>query len=185
MTGLELPENTVHDAKQWREPLSTSVGTLLRLGVFALLWWALTGGNGASWIIGAPVILLATWLSASFAGIGRVRLSATGLARYLVFFLIESIRGGVDVARRALLPGTHIDPHFLHYRTGLAEGIERDMLVYTISLLPGTLAVDIEDDRLIVHALSHDLQPLDSVRNSERYVAAVFRESPAPAGVLK
>jgi multicomponent Na+:H+ antiporter subunit E len=148
-----------------------------RAGFFATLWWLLTAGDSGSWIIGLPVVVVATWLSASLAGTGASRLSAPGLARYLVFFVVESIRGGVDVARRVLLPGGRVEPHLLQYRTGLADGLPRDMLVYTVSLLPGTLAVDIEGDRLTLHALSHDMQPLESVKTCERRVAAVFGES--------
>ena len=146
---------------------------LVRSGVFATLWWVLTAGDSGSWIIGVPVVLVAAWLSISLAGAAAFRLSFAGLARYLVFFVVESIRGGVDVARR-LLPGGHVEPQLLHYRTGLAEGLPRNLLVYTVSLLPGTLAVDIEGDRLTLHALSRDMQPLESVETCERHLAAVF-----------
>jgi multicomponent Na+:H+ antiporter subunit E len=160
-----------------RGPFLSGVGAVLRLGFFAFLWWVLTGNDTGSWIIGVPVVLLAAWLSVSLAGTGSFRLSPVGFTRFLVFFLVESVRGGFDVARRALLPGRHIDPCFLHYRTHLPEGLPRDMLLYTISLLPGTLAVSMDDDQLIMHALSRDLQPMDSVSSCERYVAAVFGES--------
>ena len=150
---------------------------LVRAGLFAILWWVLTDGDGASWIIGVPAVLLAAWLSISLAGAFAFRLSFAGLSRYLVFFVIESVRGGVDVARRALLPGGRVEPQILHYHTSLARGLPQDMLVYTVSLLPGTLAMDIEDDRLTLHALSGDMQPLESVETCELYVAAVFGES--------
>jgi multicomponent Na+:H+ antiporter subunit E len=158
-------------------PSATRVQWIVRLGLFSLLWWILSAGNGSSWIVGVPVVLLATWLSVTLAAGRPLRVSLPGLAAYLLFFAVESIRGGVDVARRVLLPASRVDPHLLHYRTALERGLPRNLLVYTVSLLPGTLAVDIEDDLLTVHALSRDMQALESVTTCERRVAAVFPPS--------
>ena len=177
---MTIPRHSADSARSEaaaRPPRFGWTNWLVRSGVFAALWWVLTAGEGGSWIIGVPVVLMAAWLSISLAGTAAFRFSFAGLARYLVFFVIESVRGGVDVARRVLLPGGQVEPHLLQYRTGLAQGLPRDMLVYTVSLLPGTLAVDIEGDRLTLHALSRDMQPLASVETCERHVAAVFDES--------
>lgn len=151
---------------------------MVRLLGFALLWWVLTSGDAGSWLIGVPAVLLATWFSVSLSATDSVRISPAGLARYLLFFMIESIKGGMDVARRALLPGTQVHPHFLQYRTHLAAGFAREMLVYTVSLLPGTITVDIQDDLLTVHALSLDMKPLDNVKTCEKRVAEVFNADP-------
>lgn len=183
MTSLKYNADHARGRDTPRRPRLGWANRAVRAGLFASLWWVLTGGDSSSWIIGVPVVLVAAWLSASLAGTAAFRLSLPGFARYLVFFVVESIRGGVDVARRVLLPGGQVEPHLLEYRTGLADGLPRDMLVYTVSLLPGTLAVDIEGDRLTLHALSHDMQPLESARTCERLVAAVFGDSVPMAAV--
>ena len=177
MTPPQHNADTARSESGARRPRFGWASWLVRAGLFAILWWVLTAGDSASWIIGVPAVLLAAWLSISLAGAFAFRLSFAGLSRYLVFFVIESVRGGVDVARRALLPGGRVEPQILHYRTSLAHGLPQDILVYTVSLLPGTLAMDIEDDRLTLHALSGDMQPLESIETCERYVAAVFGES--------
>ena len=174
MTSPQHNADTARSEAGARWPRFGWTSWLVRAGLFAILWWVLTAGDSASWIIGVPAVLLATWLSISLAGAFAFRLSFAGLSRYLVFFVIESIRGGADVARRALLPGGRVEPQILHYRTSLARGLPQDMLVYTVSLLPGTLAMAIEDDRLTLHALSRDMQPLESVETCERHLAAVF-----------
>ncbi|MEE4146505.1 MAG: Na+/H+ antiporter subunit E [Halieaceae bacterium] len=168
--------------KALRHPLARPGQWLARLGVFGLLWWLLSAGDSGSWIVGAPAVLLATWASVSLATELPLRVSLSGLARYLLFFVVESIRGGVDVARRVLLPGRPVDPYFFHYRTAIDGGLPRSLLLYTVSLLPGTLAVDSEDDPLTVHALSRDMAALQSIRACERRVAAVFNRSLEKAG---
>lgn len=147
---------------------------MIRISVLAALWWVLTSGNSGSWIIGAPVVLLAAYLSMALRSASVFKVSALGLCQYLVFFVVESIRGGVDVARRAFLPGQHVNPHFLSYRTGLPSGLPRDILVNTLSLLPGTITANIEEDLLTLHALAYDMEPLESVKTCEQRVAALF-----------
>lgn len=150
---------------------------MTRISVLAALWWVLTSGNPGSWIIGAPVVLLAAYLSMYLRSTRVFNVSPLGLCQYLVFFVVESIRGGVDVARRAFLPGQHINPHFVSYRTGLPSGLPREILVNTLSLLPGTITANIEGDLLTLHALAYDMQPLESAKTCEQRVAAVFCEA--------
>ena len=147
---------------------------LIRISVFAGLWSILTTGDPASWVIGAPVVLLTAYFSWSLKTTESFRVSPLGLARYLAFFVVESVRGGVDVARRALLPGQQINPHFLNYCTSLPTGLPRVWFANTVNLLPGTLTANIEGDRFTIHALATDMRPLEGIRACEQRVAAVF-----------
>lgn len=150
----------------------------LRLSLLALLWWTLTAGEPASWFIGVPVVVFAAFLSRAVRSPHRVRISLSAALRYVGFFLIESIKGGIDVAARAMLPGQRVAPCFLMYRTTLPAGWPRALFANTVSLLPGTLTADISDDRLNLHALAVDMRPLEGVRACEQAVAAVFKIRP-------
>jgi multicomponent Na+:H+ antiporter subunit E len=76
------------------------------------------------------------------------------LAEFALYFLRESLRGGVDVAWRVLHPRMPIDPVYVEHRTNLPRGQPRSVFVATVNLLPGTLCVRLsEDGRLRVHAL--------------------------------
>ncbi len=149
-----------------------------RLSLLALLWWTLTAGDPASWLVGIPVVVFAAFLSHSLRSTHSVRISVTAAVRYIGFFLIESIKGGVDVAGRAVLPGQRVAPCFLTYRTTLPAGWPRALFANTVSLLPGTLTVEISGDRLRLHALAMDMRPLEGVRACEQAVAAVFGVRP-------
>ncbi len=151
----------------------------LQLAAAALLWWMLTAGDPASWVIGVPAVILATVLGSRLARASSRGIALGGVFSYLLFFGIASIKGGWDVAMRALLPGARTSPVFVEYRCSLPAGWPRALFANTVSLLPGTLTVDIEEDRLTLHALSADMQPLDGVRDCERRVASIMRTNPA------
>lgn len=96
------------------------------------------------------------------------------LIGFLVFFLKESVLGGIDVAWRALHPRTPIDPAFQRYRMTLPEGQPRTLLISSISMLPGTLSADLEDHNrtLIVHSLNPGAEK--SIARLERMVTWLF-----------
>ncbi len=96
------------------------------------------------------------------------------MVAFCVFFLVESLRGGFDVAWRALHPSLKIGPETIHYPISLPPGQPRTLMVSVVSLLPGTLSVDLEDQGrdLVVHALFPGAS--DSVVRLERWVVWLF-----------
>lgn len=156
---------------------------LRRVLVLALLWAALAGTDGRSWMVGAPVVALAAWVGTRLSSAENWRLSWIGLSRFAVFFLAESLRGGFDVAGRAFRPRMRLNPGIVSYAMRLPAGVPRWIFCSTISLLPGTAVVEAEGDRISVHAL--DLTPEVRVELAalEARVAAMFRPvKPKAAG---
>jgi multicomponent Na+:H+ antiporter subunit E len=150
---------------------------ILSLLAFASLWWLLSGGAAGSWLIGIPAVL-AAGLAARRLGIGeRWTISASGVLRFLPLFAWESLRGGIDVARRTLAPRLRIQPGFTLYRTGLQQPSARVFFANCVCLLPGTLAADLQSDRLRVHMLDVALNPQVELQRLERAVALIYRQS--------
>jgi len=142
--------------------------------VLALLWGALNGADGRSWLVGGPVILVAAWLSARLAPPERGRLSRTGSARFAGFFLIESLRGGLDVARRALNPRLPMNPGIVCYPLRLPPGRARWFFCCVISLLPGTAVIKMDDQQICVHELDLTPESPAELRALEERVARMF-----------
>ncbi len=123
-----------------------SIKSLFLSGVLlAGLWWVITNGSEGSWVIGLPALAGAAWASRQLRGLSDSRISLTGLARFLPFFLWQSLRGGADVALRTLAPRMRIHPGFSRYRIGLQTPPARTFFTNCVSLLPGTLAADMQD----------------------------------------
>jgi multicomponent Na+:H+ antiporter subunit E len=117
---------------------------------FGVLWSILSGFEG--WHIGVPAVLIAS--AALPIGTPADRWSLAGLARLLPYFLWNSLRGGVDVAVRALHPGLPINPGILHYEMRLQSPAARVLMANTVTLLPGTLSADLKGNDLSVHVLN-------------------------------
>lgn len=78
---------------------------LVQIGGFGALWWKLTEGRLGNWTIGGHVVHIAAYLGRFLQSAQSYRLAPRGLARYLAFSFVELIKGGIDVAHRAPLPG--------------------------------------------------------------------------------
>lgn len=126
---------------------------VLRALAFAALWVILTRESLSSWVVGVPAVAAATLASLALLPSVPWRWRLGGLLRFLPYFVVRSVLGSVDVARRALHPRLPLAPLLVEYPLRLRDGLARVFLVNTVSLLPGTLGAELHSDRLTVHAL--------------------------------
>ncbi len=167
----------------WQEP-PTPVLFLNRLLLCALVWWVLSGGAAGSWAVGAPVAVIAAVLSSIM--LPPFRWSLRGAIRFWPFFLWASLKGGVDVAARAMHRRLPLNPGVVEHRTRLAKPLAQVSMVNLMSLVPGTLAADLEDGYISIHALDSRGPVRQNVAISEGRIAALFAleqgvfESPEP-----
>jgi len=70
---------------------------------------------------------------------------------YLFIFTWECIKANFDVAYRVLHPAMPIKPGIVKVKLGLQSDFARTMLANSITMTPGTIAVDIVGDDLYVH----------------------------------
>jgi multicomponent Na+:H+ antiporter subunit E len=146
-----------------------------RLGLFALIWWILTDGAAPSWWIGVPAVLLA--VIASVELIPPAPLVWYELLRFVPFFLMRSLTGGVDVAWRAFYPGMAIAPDLIAYPLRLPPGLPRVFMANTVSLLPGTLSAELGANCLHVHVLDARKEFMPELKKVEQSVARIFGAS--------
>jgi multicomponent Na+:H+ antiporter subunit E len=144
---------------------------LWRSTLFALLWWALTDGRADSWGVGAVSILAAVSLSLRLLPPVPTYVSRIGLLRFLLFFFYYSLRGGIQVAWFALRPRMGLRPGIHEIPLRLPDGIGRVLLANTLNLLPGTLSVGLEGNRLCLHVLDRQTPAEAEVRRAEIRVA--------------
>jgi multicomponent Na+:H+ antiporter subunit E len=145
--------------------------TLLFLG----LWWVLTEAYPGSWGFGLPMAFLAALTSLAFRRPLGSRWSLRGVLRFLPFFLWQSWRGGIDVAGRVFQPRLPLAPGLLNLPLRLPAGPARVFLADTLSLLPGTCSVDLDQQgRLRIHTLDTALFKEADLRRLEGRVAALF-----------
>lgn len=145
-------------------------------------WWALTGGSVSAPVLTAAIIVSSVGLSLAVVPPGRAP-RPIGTARLLGFFVGASLRGGVDVARRALAPGpVPISPGFVERELRLPPGAPRLLCAGCLSLLPGSASVELAGERLTVHLLDTGM-PIDGMLDAlERHIADAFGVRLEPSG---
>lgn len=146
MTGANTSERR---RKGWR------IGWGLQAFVLLLgLWLIVHGPSG--WLPGLLAAAIGAVLTGWLAEGRPQRWNPLRLLGFAGFFLFESIRGGVDVARRTLHPRMPIRPEFFEHEVRLPAGQPEVLLISIISLLPGTLSAEFDPGRstLVVHSLS-------------------------------
>lgn len=98
---------------------------------------------------------------------------------YLGVFLLELLRSNLDVARRVVSPSLPIKPGIVEVETRLTSPLARMILANSITLTPGTLTVDLADDKLYIHWIevrAKDTQAATEyiVRKFEKYLEKIY-----------
>jgi multicomponent Na+:H+ antiporter subunit E len=70
---------------------------------------------------------------------------------YILNFIYFCIKANLDVAYRVLHPDVPIRPAIVKVKTDLQTDIAKTFLANSITLTPGTLTIDIEDNDLYIH----------------------------------
>lgn len=158
--------------------LSKAVGAVLRVASFVAVWLLLTEGDIAtSWLIGVPTVILATMATYRIEPRHLRRVQLSGLLRFIPFFLVRSVVGGLDVALRALRPSRPLDPGFVEYRLRVAhESLAALFFVEIISLLPGTLCAELQPEAVVVHVVNRHGPVIEELTRLEVAVADIFGE---------
>ncbi len=92
---------------------------------------------------------------------------------YYGYFFRELVRSNLRLARIVVVPELPIDPGIVKIRTGLKSRMGRLMLANSITLTPGTLTVEVEDEWLYVHCVT--VGAVD-IEGATREIAAGFEQ---------
>jgi len=151
------------------------------LGFFSsLLTWVLLTGSLATdevvlgMVVSLVVILAAGQRLALLSGLRLTPLAPLHLLRYLGYFFGQLALSNLDVARRVISPTLPIHPELVEVRTGLRSDLGRMLLANSITLTPGTLTVEAEGDRLLIHWI--DSTPGSDLESATRAIAAGFEK---------
>ncbi|MES9831018.1 MAG: Na+/H+ antiporter subunit E [Candidatus Thiodiazotropha sp. LLP2] len=138
-----------------QQPLRFVHGLFLFLLVFGL--WLLLVGNldPAELAAGLMIALIVTLASRPHLRIlSGLIISPSAIVpfiKYLGTFFLALIRANIDMARRVLSPSLPLRPAVVEVETNLKSPLGRLILANSITLTPGTLTVDVQNQVLLVH----------------------------------
>lgn len=137
--------------------MSEKIQHLTLTFAFAFLFWALLVGglNRQELVADLPVAASVTAMSADrppiLAGFRLTPLAPVSFLVYVGALLLALLRANLDMARRVITPALPIRPAMVRINTSLRSDLGRLVLANSITLTPGTLSVDVDDDVLTAH----------------------------------
>ena len=152
---------------------------LTSLAVVFVFWLVITGSARAlDLAIGAVVAFAVSWWTERTLWRDQTQpLSAKAWVRvpaYLLYLVREIVVAALYVAERVFDPKLSIAPVMHTHRVHFDSDTARVAFANSITLTPGTLTVDVEDDTFTIHCLHESFSDSISSGDLEKRVAQTF-----------
>jgi multicomponent Na+:H+ antiporter subunit E len=134
----------------------------LNLSVFLFIVWLLLSGHYTALLLvfGALSTLLVVFLATRAELIDHevdlVALKFRALL-YWPWLIGQIVKSNIDVTRRILDPKLRISPCTVRVKASQRTDIGRVTYANSITLVPGTVAISVEGDEILAHALTREV----------------------------
>ncbi|PTN37295.1 hypothetical protein C6366_06515 [Desulfonatronum sp. SC1] len=158
-----FPFSTMNNTSFWLRHR----GLILQILLLSAIWLILSGRTDVIYLFwGAISVAFVIWLSGRLNSIplakdepcGSTRIIIPRLIVYLFWLVWQIIKSGVYVAYVVLHPKMPIEPMIVRFTSKQPNVLARVILGNSITLTPGTLTLDIDDNLFTVHALTRDTE---------------------------
>ena len=123
--------------------------------IFWLIWSGLSGFQIQDILIGFIVSLVLAFVVSrylSFSFDFRILYKASiFIGIYIPVFLYRMVLANLDMARRILSPKIPLNPGFVKVKTKIKSKTGLFTLANSITLTPGTMSVEVDEDNIYVH----------------------------------
>ena len=160
-------------------PLNILLGNIF----LSLVWMALTGTfTFANFLVGFAISSLTMWLTGSHGEVTFI-VYITRVFRFVglfFFFLWELLMANLRVAYEVLTPGYQMRAAIIAIPLDAKSDLEITVLANLITLTPGTLSLDVSQDRKTLYIHAMHVGDVDKFRHDikarlERRVMGVFK----------
>lgn len=163
----------------------TQVRYILTALFLAALWLAMSGVYTPLVMgLGLASVALVTFVLMRMARIDGdhpdMRLNPLAYLRFFAWLMVEIARSNLAVARIILSPRMGLRQHLFFTPTNQRTDVGQVTFANSITLTPGTITVETEPDRFLVHALDYDAATPGQLADMDARVAAVETRRGAP-----
>lgn len=139
------------------------LGGSLLVFFLMLAFWLLVS-NSVHWqhiFTGVIIAFITTllWNQITSEEVGKTKITVRQIYLFILYFIClvwEIIKANFVVAGIVLNPKLPISPGVITMKIDLKKDLTRVLFVNSITLTPGTVTVDLEGDRLIVHGITRE-----------------------------
>jgi len=149
--------------------------------LLAVVWVFLTGTvNATNFAFGFILSYLVLWLISSNDDKRKYFVIGPRIIGFAFYFLYELVKANLQVAAHVVTPKFYMEPGIIKYPLDAKTDLEITLLANVITLTPGTLSLDVSDDRkvLYIHAMyvSDKDEFIDSIKNGfEKRILKIVR----------
>ena len=149
--------------------------------LLAVVWVFLTGTvNATNFAFGFILSYLVLWLISSNDDKRKYFVIGPRIIGFAFYFLFELVKANLQVAAHVVTPKFYMEPGIIKYPLDAKTDLEITLLANVITLTPGTLSLDVSDDRkvLYIHAMyvSDKDEFIDSIKNGfEKRILKIVR----------
>ena len=131
--------------------------------MLTLIWLALTGNfTYINMFIGFIISYFILWIISRNSGDDRYFTIAFKVVGFFFFFLYEMLKANWQVAYEVMTSHLHMKPGIVKIELEAKTDLEITLLSNLISLTPGTLVVDVSDDKKVMYV--HGMYLQDKVK---------------------
>ncbi len=141
-----------------RNPLQLAIG----LFIILFLLWLLSSGHYTTLIISFGVfscalVVFLSWKMEIIDSEGVPIHLIGGAIRYVPWLIWQIILANIDVTKRVLQPKMDITPQLIEVETSQKTDLGRVIYANSITLTPGTVSIQVHEDRILVHAIAKEV----------------------------
>lgn len=136
--------------------------------LLSFIWLAVTGDfSFINFVFGFTLSFFLMWLIAQRDEDNKYLYRGPKVIAFIFFFLSELVKANLQVAYDVITPRYFMKPGIIKIPLDAKTDMEITLLANLITLTPGTLSLDVSDDRkvLYVHAMY--------VKNKEHFIADI------------
>jgi multicomponent Na+:H+ antiporter subunit E len=159
---------------------------MYRLAIFLLFFgiWIIFSGQFDAFHLTLGILSSAfiTFISSDFLFLDRSRKLSERLKEacrfpgYFLWLLYQILLSNIHVLKLALSPRgmDEVEPSIIRIKTRLKTDFGRYVLANSITLTPGTITIDVQDDELLIHSISKHTAAGVKDDAMERRISKVF-----------
>jgi len=135
--------------------------------ILTLVWVALTGSFVfMNFVFGYALAFLILWLINKDSGERKYFRLLPSVLSFFLYFIYELIKANIQVAYDVVTPTFYMTPGIVSVPLDAKTDLEITLLANIISLTPGTLSLDVSDDRKVLYVHSMYIKDKEDFINS-------------------
>lgn len=145
--------------------------------IILFLFWLLLNGKLTLEVVLLGIVIVALMALLEWKLFGYTPHQELGLLRkaplfcaYVPVLFLEIIKAGFVVGRDILFRRYKLTPTLVTFRTDLKSDFGKFLLANSITLTPGTITVQVEEDRLTVHCLDKSMLDTSKDGTFQRWI---------------